>query len=126
MNQEETSSVAGFEDALFSSCPVSLIYQYSHMFFSQSGEYKNSLLLYPDVAMDLSLCLDLKTLQNDGIMIQRSELRGSQRQRKEDQGRNCFQAPTQAGFSPEWKLTLWDHQLITLVFPLNSEFGCDH
>lgn len=49
------------------------------MFFPQSGEYKNSLLLYPDVAMDLSLCLDLKTLQNDGIMIQRSELRGSQR-----------------------------------------------
>lgn len=59
-------------------------------FFSQSGEYKHSLLLYPDVAMNLSRCLDLKTLQKDGIMIQRSELKRSQRYRKEDQGRNCF------------------------------------
>lgn len=85
MSQEETYFFAAFEDALFSSCLFSLIYQYSCI-FSQYGECKNSLLLYPDIVMNLSLCLDLQTLQQDEIMTQRSEPRRSQRQKKETKG----------------------------------------
>lgn len=65
-------------------------------------------------------------LQNNGIMTQRS---GAEKEPRKEEGRpreGLLLGTQSSGFFPEWKLTLWDDQLITLYYLLDSGFGYDY